>query len=135
MNIPDQLIALLMIIYVILTKHCKAKYTYDCMYNFLQLYSLSHSDKVAFISTDPVETTLDFHFSSHILDFDVSFHMRCNNSRVVLLHQIWIVNYYVKNSRNDNKKTGVSRKIVCLGILNHVLSSRQQKHQCLCFNY
>ena len=36
---------------------------------------------------------------------------------------------------NENKKTGVSRKIVCFGILIHVLSWRQQKHQCLCFHY
>ena len=36
---------------------------------------------------------------------------------------------------NKNKKTGVSRKIVCFGILIHVLSWRQQKHQCLCFHY
>ena len=33
------------------------------------------------------------------------------------------------------KKIGVSRKIVCFGILIHVLSWRQQKHQCLCFHY
>ena len=32
-------------------------------------------------------------------------------------------------------KTGVSRKIVCFGILIQILSSRQQKHQCLCFHY
>ena len=36
---------------------------------------------------------------------------------------------------NENKKTDVSRKIVCFGILIHVLSWRQQKHQCLCFHY
>ena len=33
---------------------------------------------------------------------------------------------------NENIKTAVSRKI---GILVHVLSWRQQKHQCLCFHY
>ena len=36
---------------------------------------------------------------------------------------------------NENKKTGVSRKIVCFGILIHVLSWRQQKHMCFCFHY
>ena len=36
---------------------------------------------------------------------------------------------------NENKKTGVSRKIVCFGVLIHVLSWRQQKRQCLCFHY
>ena len=37
-------------------------------------------------------------------------------SRVLLLHQIWIINYYVKclseNLSNENKNTGVSREIV-----------------------
>ena len=41
-------------------------------------------------------------------------------SRVFLLRQIWILNYYVKILSNENKKTGVSRKIVCLVI--HVFS-------------
>mgnify|MGYP002044988931 CR=1 FL=1 len=34
-----------------------------------------------------------------------------------------------------SKKTGISRNIVCFGILIHVLSWRQQKHKCLCFRY
>ena len=33
------------------------------------------------------------------------------------------------------KKNGVSRKIVCSGILIHILSWRQQKNLCLCFHY
>ena len=33
------------------------------------------------------------------------------------------------------KITGVSRNIVCYGILIHGLSWRQQKHHCLCFCY
>ena len=48
-----------------------------------------------------------------------------DNSRVLLLCQIWIVNYYVKclsdNLSNKNKNTGVS-KIVHFGILIHILS-------------
>ena len=36
---------------------------------------------------------------------------------------------------NKNKKTCVSRKIVCFGILIHVLSWRRQKHQYLYFHY
>ena len=32
-------------------------------------------------------------------------------------------------------KNGVSSKIVCFGILIHILSWRQHKHQCLCFHY
>ena len=65
-------------------------------------------------------------------------------SRVFLLHHLWIVNYYVKSPsniiRNENIKTGVSRdmiftsKIVQFSILIHVLSWRQQTHQCLCFH-
>ena len=47
-------------------------------------------------------------------------------SRVFLLRQIWIVNYSIKNPSkilsNENKKTEVSRKIVCFGILIHILS-------------
>ena len=40
-----------------------------------------------------------------------------------------------KFSVMKTKKNGVSRKIVCFGILIHVLSWRQQKHQSLCFHY
>ena len=62
-----------------------------------------------------------------------------NNSRVFLLCQIWIVNYYVKSSSNtlsnENKHSLFPEKwyykIVHLGILIHILSWRQQKHQCL----
>ena len=70
--------------------------------------------------------------------------MRSDDSQVFLLHQLWIVNYFVKslsnNLSNENIKTGASRdigisKIVHFGILIHVLSWRQQKNQCLCFHY
>ena len=39
--------------------------------------------------------------------------------------QIWIVKFFIKNPLeilSKEKKTGVSRKIVCFGILIHVLS-------------
>ena len=40
----------------------------------------------------------------------------CDNSRVLLLCQIWIVNYYVKylsdNLSNENKNTGVSGEVI-----------------------
>ena len=51
-----------------------------------------------------------------------------------LLSQLCIVNYYIKsfsnNLRNENMKT-YSSKIVHFGILIHVLSWRQHKHQCI----
>ena len=65
-------------------------------------------------------------------------------SRVFLQCQLWIVNYYVKNSSNnlsnENIKTGASREMIfqkfwLFGILIHVLSWSQQKHQCLCIHY
>ena len=38
------------------------------------------------------------------------------NSRVLLVRQIWIVNFYVKcsshNLSNENKNTGVSREVI-----------------------
>ena len=48
-------------------------------------------------------------------------------SRVFLLLQIWNVNYCTSKVQsnilsNENKKTGVSRKIVCFDNLIHVLS-------------
>ena len=64
-------------------------------------------------------------------------------SRVFLLHQLWMINYYVKIPSNilsnENIKIGVSREkmlqIVHFGILIHVLSWRQQKTQCLYFHF
>ena len=37
---------------------------------------------------------------------------------------------YQKILSNENIKTGAYKKIVCFGILIHVLSWRQQKHNC-----
>ena len=50
-----------------------------------------------------------------------------------ILHQKSII--LSKILSNENKKIGVSRKIVCFGTSIHVLSWRQQKHQCLRFHY
>ena len=49
------------------------------------------------------------------------YHMNMIISRVFLQRQLWIVNYYVKSSFWHFKI--------------HILSRRQQKHQCLCFHY
>ena len=47
-------------------------------------------------------------------------------SRVILPCQIWMListlKILPKILSNDNKKTGVSRKMVCFGILIHILS-------------
>ena len=60
-------------------------------------------------------------------------------SRFFLLRQIWIVNYYVKNpvkNENENKKSGVSRKIVCFVDFNsHFVLKTTEMNQCLCFHY
>ena len=59
--------------------------------------------------------------------------------RVFLLRQLWIVNYYVKSPSNNLSNEKINTlcfqrndfsKIVHFGILIHVLSWRQQKHQC-----
>ena len=48
---------------------------------------------------------------------------------------LWIITSKILSKILSNeKKKGVSRKIVCFGILIHVLSWRQQKCQYLCFN-
>ena len=60
-------------------------------------------------------------------------------SRVFLLRQLWIVNYYAKSSSNNLSNENINTlcfqrndpsKIVHFGILIHFLSWRQQKHQC-----
>ena len=58
----------------------------------------------------------------------------------LLLRQLWIVNYYIKSSSNNLSNENIKKrndisKIVHIGISIHVLSWRQQKHQCLCFPY
>ena len=67
--------------------------------------------------------------------------IKLKNSRVFLLHQLWIVNYYVKSSSNNLsnenwcfQKNDIS-KIVHFCILIRVLSWRQKKNQCLWFHY
>ena len=56
------------------------------------------------------------------------------NGQVLLLRQIWIANYYVKNPVKNSQlwkhRNWCFQKNSLFGILIHVLSWRQQKHWC-----
>ena len=62
-----------------------------------------------------IATTVGFLFNAYIC-ISLLVSKQVNISRVFLLSQLWIVNYYVKSSSNnlsnENIKTGVSREMI-----------------------
>ena len=96
----------------------------------------------------PIQLSSIQSFSSHVISHIFKITKSGNQKQSQFANLLAESFYYVKYGlsiitskipskilSNENKKTGVSRKIVCFGILIHVLSWRQQKHQCLCFHY